>query len=344
MLAAGDGEGGAEPVVVMRESLWRRRFGARPSILGEAIQLSGIRRSVVGILPDAFKFPSAGEIWVPLDEAMLAGRANPSGASLTVFGILRDGLEIDGATAELGAYARPEQPRRPCSATTVRALPFTGDDETTHLVMSGLVAVLVLVLLVVASNIASLVFARTWSRSSELAVRTAIGAGRSRIVGQLFVEVAILCGVASLIGLGLAQVALRYLRDLFVDVPFWMTFDPTLRTMVFVVALAGVISVVSGLTPVLKATRTNLVSALHSTGPTDAPEAAHVTGAREADGAIGPRACVFSSWPERSMRSPKEAEDMSAVDRSSFTITSVRTLPDGRPPGDGDEHAVRTRT
>lgn len=185
LLTTEDGMPGAEPVVLVRENLWSRRFGSSPSILGEPIQLSGLKRTVVGVLPDTFKFPSAGEIWVPLDEASLAGRAGPSGASLTIFGVLRDGLEKDGATAELSAYSRPERPRQPGTATSVIALPFTGDDNTTNTVMTGLVAVLVLVLLVAASNIAALVSARTWSRSSELALRTALGARRSRLVGQL---------------------------------------------------------------------------------------------------------------------------------------------------------------
>ena len=261
-LIAADGEPGAEPVVVLSESAWRRRFGASPSIIGQPIQLSGVTRTVVGVLPDTFKFPADGEIWVPLDESTLAGRAT----SLTVFGILRDGLTIGGADAELSAYSRPERPRRPGTAISFRALPFTGDDDIINTVMSGLVAVLVLALLVVASNIASLVFARTWSRSSELAVRTAIGAGRSRVVGQLFAEVAILCAIASVIGLALAQVSLRFLTAMMINIPFWMTFEPTLRTMAFVVALSVVISIVSGLLPALQVTRANLIGALHAQG------------------------------------------------------------------------------
>ena len=150
VLTAADGEPGAEPVVVLRESVWRRRFGASPSIVGQSIQLSGLTRTVVGVLPDTFKFPAGGDIWVPLDEATLAGRAS----SLTVFGILRDGLTIEGADAELSAHSRPERPRRPGTAISVLALPFTGDDDLINTVMSGLVAVLVLALLVVASNIA----------------------------------------------------------------------------------------------------------------------------------------------------------------------------------------------
>jgi hypothetical protein len=153
VLIDADGESGAAPVVVLRESIWRRRFGASPSIVGQSIQLSGLARTVVGVLPDTFKFPAGGEIWVPIDEATLAGRAT----SLTVFGILRDGLPIEGATAELSAYSRPERPRQPGTAISFRALPFTGDEDIINTVMFGLVAVLVLALLVVASNVASLV-------------------------------------------------------------------------------------------------------------------------------------------------------------------------------------------
>ena len=271
LLTAADGETGAEPVVLLRESLWRRRFDANPSLVGRAIQLSGVTRTVVGVLPDTFKFPSAGELWVPLDEASLAGRARGSNASLTVFGILRDGLAVGGATAELSAYSRPEQPGRPGTATSVQALPYTGDDETTNLVMSGLVGVLVLVLLVVASNIASLVFARTWSRSTELAVRTAVGAARSRIVGQLVLEVGILVVGASLLGLGFARIALTYLVGMMGDVPFWMTFDPTIRTMAFVVTLTLIVSAVAGLAPAMNVTSANLVGALHAQGRGSTP-------------------------------------------------------------------------
>ncbi len=266
VLTAEDGAAGAEPVVLVRESLWRRRFGASETIVGQQVQLSGLPRTVIGVLPDSFKFPASGEMWVALDEATLAGRALGTYASLTIFGVLRDGLDRAGATAELSAYARPEQPGRPGTATTVLALPFTGDDDAINTVMAGLVGVLVLVLLVAASNIASLVSARTWSRTSELAVRTALGAGRSRLVGQLFVEVAILCALASVIGLLVAHVALNYMVGMFSNIPLWMTFDPTIRTMAFVVALAVLVSVVSGLAPALKVTSVNLNGALHAQG------------------------------------------------------------------------------
>ena len=264
LLTPADGESGAELVVLIRESLWRRRFGGNESIVGQGIELAGVRRTIVGVLPDSFKFPNGGEIWVPLDESTLAGRAVGANGSLTIFGILRDGLNRQGATAELTAYARPEQPQQPGSAVTVLALPYTGDDDSINTVMASLVAVLVLVLVVAASNIASLVSARSWSRTSELAVRTALGAPRARLVGQLFVEVAILCVLASMFGLIFAELALTYLAKVVTNIPFWMTFEPTLWTMAFVVAMAVLVSVISGLAPALKVTSANVNAAVQS--------------------------------------------------------------------------------
>jgi predicted permease len=97
-------------------------------------------------------------------------------------------------------------------------------------------------------------------------VRTAIGAGRSRLVGQLFVEVAILCAIASIAGLALAQVSLRFLVGMMTNIPFWMTFEPSWRTAAFVIAVSFVVSVVSGLLPALEVTRTSLIGGLHAQG------------------------------------------------------------------------------
>jgi hypothetical protein len=123
---------------------------------------------------------------------------------------------------------------------------------------------LVLLLLVVASNVATLLFARTSARASELTVRTALGAARSRVVGQLFVESLVLGGIAAVIGLGIAQVALNAIIDLSTDMPFWITLTPTPRTMAFVVAMTILVSAVCGLFPALRVTRHDLRSSLQA--------------------------------------------------------------------------------
>jgi predicted permease len=118
--------------------------------------------------------------------------------------------------------------------------------------------VLVLLLLVVASNVSTLVFARTWARAPELAVRTALGAPRSRVVGQLFVEVLILGSIAAVIGLSVVRLVLRFFEQSNLLVPFWVSFEPSARTMAFVVFLTLLVSMVSGLWPALRVTRHDL--------------------------------------------------------------------------------------
>ena len=130
--------------------------------------------------------------------------------------------------------------------------------------MSALVAVLVLLLLVVASNVSTLVFARTWARAPELAVRTALGASRRRVVGQLFVEMLLLGSIAAVIGLASARAVLDYLAQTIVPLPFWITFEPSPRTMAFVVFLTLLVSAVSGLWPALRVTRHDLRNTLQA--------------------------------------------------------------------------------
>jgi putative ABC transport system permease protein len=140
------------------------------------------------------------------------------------FGVLRPGVTFDAANAEIGQlsshFVSNDEPGRP-----VRMLvrPFTADSDGSDMVMSALVFVLVMVLMVVASNVATLIFARTWSRAPELAVRTALGAARSRVVGQLFFETLLLGAIAALVGLSGAWGILRYIRASLSDLPFWIT-------------------------------------------------------------------------------------------------------------------------
>jgi putative ABC transport system permease protein len=117
---------------------------------------------------------------------------------------------------------------------------------------------------VVASNVATLIFARTWSRAPELAVRTALGAARTRVVGQLFLETLVLGSIAAVLGLVAAFSALNYIRTALEGWPFWITLEPNPRIIAFVVFLTLLVGVVSGLWPALRVTRHDLRNALQS--------------------------------------------------------------------------------
>ncbi len=264
-LIAADGEPGAERVVMIRDSLWKRRYGGDAALIGSQLEIGGQMRTVIGVMPDTFEFPASGEIWLPLDDLTLGGTVSAPAEGLRVFGILRAGATFEAATLELNELSRQVSAAGGVNhEVRVHARPYATDSDQAATAMSALVFVLVMLLLVVASNVATLVFARTWARAPELAVRTALGASRSRVVGQLFIESLVLGGIAAAIGLGGAQLALDYMLAWIEEMPFWVTLSPTPRTMVFVVALTIVISAVSGWLPAMRVTRHDLRHTLHA--------------------------------------------------------------------------------
>ncbi len=263
-LIPADAETGAERVAVMRDSLWRRRYGADPGIIGRQLTIGGQPRTIVGIMPDTFEFPSSPELWMPLEEATLGGGASGIGTEVRVFGVLRAGATFEQATTEVDALSRliPSAHTR-VDEMRIRFRPFASEADEANLMASALVGVLVMVLLVVASNVATLVFARTWSRAPELAVRTALGAARTRVVGQLFLETLLLGSIAAVIGMAGSYASLRWIKDSLEGWPYYITLSPNPRIVVFVVVLTLLVSAVCGLLPALRVTRHDLRKTLY---------------------------------------------------------------------------------
>ena len=259
---AADGEPGATPVVLIRDSFRSRRFAGERDVIGRQITVAGQPRTVVGVMPDSFGFPSAGELWLPFDELTLNAMSETT-AGVRMIGVLKPDASLDHANAEVAALSAPlPAGREPNQIARVEVQKFPGESGEANLAMSALVFVLVLVLLVVASNVATLILARTWARAPELAVRTALGAPRARVVRQLFIETLLLGSIAASLGAGAAFVILRYIRASITDMPFWITLAPTPRTVAFAVFLALLVSVVAGLFPALRVTRHDLRTTL----------------------------------------------------------------------------------
>ncbi len=265
IFVAEDGRPGAEPVALIRESLWHRRFSSDPGMIGRRITISGQPRTVVGIMPDTFEFPNSGEVWLPFDEQSLRAGQATTVVSVRVLGVLKEGVTFEQATTEVNALsAQLPSAAPPDDIARLLVRPFTSESGQADFALSALVFVAVMVLMVVASNVATLVFARTWSRAPELAVRTALGAGRTRVVGQLFFETLVMGTIAAVIGLFSAYTALRYIKGSFEGWPFWVTMDPNPRIVAFVVVLTLLVAVVAGLLPALRVTRHDLRQTLHS--------------------------------------------------------------------------------
>ena len=217
-----DGAAGSEPVVVLAHTLWQRRFGGAPDILGRTIQLNGTSRTVVGVLPPEARFPEAplgflaerGEVFLPYDwrRSRSVARGNQY---LGVIARLQSGQSLRDGQADLDAIAaqfKAEYPSRYADvhrwrllAVPVRDLMVSGV-RPTLLISLGAIA---LVLLIVCVNLANLMLARGTVRQRELAIRTSLGAGRWRIVRQLLTESLLIAFAGGALGVGVAWLGVR---------------------------------------------------------------------------------------------------------------------------------------
>ena len=253
----------APPVVVIGHQAWQARFAGDPHIVGRALNLGGVPFTIVGVMPAGFRFPFDHHYWIPL-------RTNPvhyerlQGPELDMFGRLAPGVSFQQAQAELTTIGQRTASEYPEKYGRLRplVLPYThghaGMTEPFR-VWSVRIAQLFVGALtfVVAVNLAILVYARTVSRLGEIAVRTALGASRLRILVQLFMEALALSAVGAGAGLLLAGVALGQLQSLIQSsnsVAFWIDLELSAGTVLYVIGLAVLAAVIMGVLPGLKAT------------------------------------------------------------------------------------------
>jgi predicted permease len=255
---------GAPPVVVIAEEEWRRRFEADRQVVGRTVVIGDEPHTVVGVMPAGFRFPVFFRYWVPLrlDPSLAPG----AGPALEAFGRLAPGTTRAGAQAELATIGARRAAAQPAThgALRPRLMPYTRAfmDLDTPAVARALrltQLAVALVLIVVAANVAVLVYARTANRAGEIAVRTALGAPRRRIVAQLFAEALVLTGTAAVLGLWLAGAGSRALvwvleRPGGDGVPFWWRPGLSGSVIAYVVGLALLAAVIVGILPALTAT------------------------------------------------------------------------------------------
>jgi predicted permease len=246
-----DGKQGAPPVALVSEDLWRGRFGADPNIIGTSINLDQRPFTVIGIMPGAFRTPffTKQEVWIPLvqDPVFSTFMPNRGLHLLPVIGRLKPGVSVAQAQAEMDAISGRLAAEFPAenNGWTVRLVPLqkeiVGDVRTALLVLLGAVG---LVLLIACANIANLLLTRATSRSKEIAVRTALGAGRARIIRQLLSETAVLGLLGGAVGIALAYWGVKALSSL---LPSSLPQMNPIRVDYFVLGFALLLSAIAGL-------------------------------------------------------------------------------------------------
>lgn len=259
----------ASPVVVIGFQAWQVRFGADPNIVGRTVRLGGVPRTIVGVMPEGFEFPSSHQFWIPWRQDPLK-YPRWEGPSLDIFARLAPGVTIEQAQAEFAAVAQRTATPHPDSGLPLRpvVVPYTqgfAEPAVQWAMRAGQLFASALTVLV-AINLAILVYARTVTRLGEIAVRSALGASRRRILAQLFIEALALTLVGAAGGLGLARYALNViqtLNDTDGGMPYWVNFDLSPGTVMFALGLAGMAALIMGVLPGLKATRVGVSAHLH---------------------------------------------------------------------------------
>src|SRR5215213_8377338 len=261
-----DDQPSATPVAIISHALWQRRFGASDDVIGKEVALNGQQFTVIGITPPNFRFGADADLSVPIGLSAERFKLRGKDPGITAFARLKQGTSIDNANAELNTIAARLEQQYPDTNTGRRVRieslreSVVGDIRPMLLTLLGAVG---FVLLIACANVANLLLTRSAGRQREMAIRTALGAGRMRILRQLFTESAVLALAGGVVGLLLAiwggSVLSSYIPE---GIPRMTELGIDGRVLAFTFGASLVTGVFFGLAPVLQSAKTNLTETL----------------------------------------------------------------------------------
>ncbi|MEO6528354.1 MAG: ABC transporter permease [Gemmatimonadaceae bacterium] len=259
---------GAAPVAVLSHGAWQRYFGGDRQVLGRRLVLheSGVAHTIIGVMPLGLDYPQGADFWAPvLPSSKPLGNA-PIYAELNILGRLRLGASASSAASELTAYFR--RPDAPAWLQNVHGVSHSLTDAIlgdARPAVLAFVAAAGLLLLIACINVANLLLVRGLARVREVAIRSALGAGRGRIVGQLLTESALIAAAGGVLGTALAVVAVRgFVAFAPAGTPRLDEIHVDATAIVGAIVITMVVTLLSGLAPALVTSRVELQHALRS--------------------------------------------------------------------------------
>jgi putative ABC transport system permease protein len=276
---------GAAPVCIIGYSVWESRYGRDPNVLGRSIRINEAPATIVGVMPQGMKFPMTGDLWTPLVPG--AEFAKRDDRNVGVAGRLADGVSLAKAQEELAVIAQRLERANPKSNQGIhsRIIPYNdqfngGQIRMVFLVLLGAVG---FVLVIACANVANLLLARSLGRAREISIRTALGAGRWRVIRQLLVESVLVGVLGGAVGWLIAMwgVHLFDLATTNVGKPYWIEFRMDFTVFAYMAAICLTTGILFGLAPALQLSKVDLSSALKEggRGASGGARARYLTGA-----------------------------------------------------------------
>ncbi|MGQ0736899.1 MAG: ABC transporter permease [Acidobacteriota bacterium] len=261
------------PVMLLSYRAWQDRFHGDPNIVGRTVRANAEMTTIVGVMPELFGFPQQMDAWLPLRIDSLAFRrgGGPAveGTQLQAIARLKDGVTVEAAQAEMSTIAGRLAAAYPdanagIGVTVMRQMDAFIGPQAAAMLYTMLGAVFG-VLLIACANVANLLLARTVARSKEIAVRTALGAGRFRTVAQLLAETLVLTAAGAAVGLIVARIGIDFFNAGLAtqEMPLWFVASMDPAVIAFVVGLTGLSTLMAGTIPALRASRAKVAEIMN---------------------------------------------------------------------------------
>jgi putative ABC transport system permease protein len=264
---AEDGRPGAPAVMLLGYATWQNRFAGDPDIVGRVVRANARPTTIIGVMPEGFRFPNSEELWIPLPLHASAVPRN-EGIWLQTFGRLRDGVSIGQAAVEMNGIAARLGAEYPATNEGVGARvdpyikAFLGDEPA--MLLYTMLGAVFMVLLIACANVANLLISRAAARAREVGIRSAMGASRTRIVRQFLTESFLLSLAGALGGLAIAFVGTRLFSNAIAptDPPFWIVVSLNGQVLLFVLVITALAGLIAGAIPAWQAARANVSDVL----------------------------------------------------------------------------------